>query len=280
MKIFIAEDDINIVRILETIVEDRGLGSIEGYAENGNDAIKHIRTTRPDIVLVDLLMPGKDGIALVSEIKKDMPETQFIMISQVSSKDMIAKAYEKGVSYYIHKPINAVEIETIIGKVKDELEMNRTFSQIRKFLDWRKPKKESNKNKCIENHLEKRINQLMKDIGIIGEVGSFDIVKIIKFLIESNNTMNDYTLKELCSKFSNTPKTIEQRIRRTAITAMTNIANMGVEDYFNDRFTEYSNVLFNFEQIKREMDFVRGKASKGGTVNLRKFIDGILFHVK
>ena len=49
--------------------------------------------------------------------------------------------------------------------------------------------------------------------------------------------MADCTIKELCSKFSDNPKTMEQRISRTATVGMINLANIGIEDYMNEIFT-------------------------------------------
>ena len=117
MKLYIVEDDSNIMRILEMIVLDKNLGDIVGTADNGIAALDDIKRLKPDIVLVDLLMPGKDGITLVKEAKPMSIDTQYIMISQVSSKEMISKAYESGIEYYISKPIDAIEVQIVIKKV-------------------------------------------------------------------------------------------------------------------------------------------------------------------
>lgn len=86
MKILIIEDDNNVIRLLERIIEDRELGQLIGYANDGTSGLNEISRLKPDIVLVDLLMPGKDGISLVKEAKGMYPDVFFIMISQVSSK--------------------------------------------------------------------------------------------------------------------------------------------------------------------------------------------------
>lgn len=282
MRTFIVEDDINVIKILERIIYDRKLGDVIGYATNGIDGLKEIQILKPDIVLVDLLMPGKDGISLVHDAKTIYPELKFIMISQVASKDMIQKAYEKGVEYYINKPINAIEVESVINKVMKQLEMSRTLNQIRKFfsndvsmlemVDTSKGQKSSNLD------YQQKIKQIMHKIGIVGEPGSSDILKTIELLLKQKKTMADYSIKELCSHFTDQSKSMEQRIRRTAYTGMVNLANLGIEDYMNEIFVEYSNGLYNFEQIKKEMDFIRGKSKKGGKVNLKKFLDGIVFY--
>ncbi|MBU5425559.1 response regulator [Tissierella pigra] len=277
MRIYIVEDDENIIRILERIIIDKSLGDVIGKSGNGNSGINEIERLKPDIVLVDLLMPGKDGISLVREAKMIYPDVQYIMISQVSSKDMISKAYQSGVEYYISKPIDAIEVQTVINKVKEKINMNKKLSQIQSLFsgEEKDTKKVSNKSQDIEG-----VKRVMQRIGLIGELGSQDILDVTKYLIDTSKSMSDFTVKELCSKFTDNPKTMEQRIRRTATVGMINLANIGIEDYMNEIFTEYSNGLYNFEQLKIEMDFIRGKTKKRGKVNIKKFIDGMVYYGK
>ncbi|NLW40818.1 MAG: response regulator [Tissierellia bacterium] len=275
MRIFIVEDDKNIVKILEKIIIDKNLGDVIGKAYDGVSALKDIKVLKPDIVLVDLLMPGKDGISLIKEVKSIYSDIQFIMISQVSSKDMVAKAYQSGIEYYISKPINAIEVQAVIKKVIERLNMNKKLDQIQNIFT-------SDLNTSRESQMDsvKGIERVMERIGIIGEVGSQDIITLANYLIDTNQSMADFTIKELCSRFSDNPKSMEQRIRRTATVGLINLANLGIEDYMNEIFTEYSNGLYSFEQIKIEMDYIRGKSDKRGKVNIKKFMDGMVYYGK
>jgi len=274
VKIFIIEDDNNIIKQLEKIIIDRELGQVIGYANDGITGLEEIIDLKPDIVLVDLLMPGKDGISLVKEAKKIHPDMFFIMISQVSSKDMIGKSYQSGIEYYVSKPINAIEVESVIKKVEDKLEMNRKLNQIKSLFS---NNKDEQKKQKTSSGIEK-VKVIMQRIGIAGESGSQDIYNIVKYLIDTKQNVSDFTLKELCSKFTDQPKTMEQRIRRTAMVGMVNLANLGIEDYLNETFIEYSTGLYNFEQIKTEMDYIRGKSKKRGKVNIKKFIEGMVLY--
>lgn len=275
MDIYIVEDDINIINILKQIIKDRNLGNLIGYSQDGMEGEMEILELNPNIVLVDLLMPGKDGLNLIKDIKGIRPNIQFIMISQVSSKDMIGKAYGYGVEYYIHKPINALEIDSVIRKVIEKIQMEKAIKEIQKLV-----KIDDIKGSEIPNNksIDEKTNKIMQKIGIIGESGSQDIVEIVYYLIQNNKTMKDFTITELLSRFTNNPKSMEQRIRRTAAVGLSNLANLGLEDYMNEIFVEYSNGLYSFEQVKLEMDFIRGKSKKRGTVNLKKFIDGMIFY--
>lgn len=274
MDIFIVEDDSNIIRVLETIITHKELGRLLGHVNDGITGLREIQILKPDIVLVDLLMPGKDGISLVKEAKLLYPEIQFIMISQVSSKEMIGKSFQSGIEYFISKPINAIEVESVIRKVEDKLNVNRKLNEIKSLFTKDNNYHEGEKtNSGIE-----KIKRIMQMVGIVGESGSQDILNIIKYLIDTKQSMADLTISELCSKFTDQTKTMEQRIRRTAGVGMINLANLGMEDYMNETFIEYSNGLYNFEQIKIEMDYIRGKGKKRGKVNLKKFIDGMVFY--
>ncbi len=277
MKIFLVDDNEGIVRILEKIIEDKELGEVIGEATNGINAIERIKFLKPDIVLVDLLMPGKDGISMVREIKSTNPEIQYIMISQVSSKEMISKAYKSGIEFYISKPIDAIEVETVIRKVIERIEMNKKLEKIQSLFEG-----SSNQITITRPEVDNvtGIKRVMQRMGILGETGSQDIISAAEYLINNNLSMSDITVIELCSHFTDNPKTMEQRIRRTATAGMINLANIGIEDYLNEVFVDYSNGLYNFEQLKIEMDFIRGKTNKRGKVNLKKFLEGIVYYSK
>lgn len=278
MKFYLIDDDQNVINILKLIIKDRGLGELCGTCTNAADALEDLKYIQPDIVIVDLLMPVMDGITFVRQAREIVADTAFIMLSQVSSKDMVSAAYESGIEFFIQKPVNSIEVESVIQKVRQNLSMKRTMSKMQNlFLEEMKEADTGNtdSSSAEPTHLVKAKDILQK-LGIIGEIGANDILKVLDFLITHLDSENNLTLTELCSQFSDNPKSMEQRIRRTANTALINLANLGIEDYSNDTFIEYSNTLFNFEQVRREMDYIRGKADKGGNVKIRNFLNALV----
>ena len=111
MKFYILDDLLASVKVLQNIVETRNLGEVIGTNTDVDKAIPEILEQNPDIVLVDLLMPKKDGISVVREIRELNKEISFIMVSQVADKKMIQDAYEAGIEFFITKPNNRIEIE-------------------------------------------------------------------------------------------------------------------------------------------------------------------------
>ena len=153
--------------------------------------------------------------------------------------------------------------------------MNKKLSQIQSLFSVT-PDQDKLQQSNFDS--EEQIKRIMQRIGIMGESGSQDIIEVTKYLINTDQNMSNFTVKELCSKFAENPKSLEQKIRRTATVGMINLANIGIEDYMNEIFTEYSNGLYNFQQLKIEMDFIRGKTKKRGRISIRKFIDGMVYY--
>lgn len=271
MRIFIVDDDVNVVRLLDRIIQDRDLGEVVGKSNDGTEAFNQIRLLRPDICMVDLLMPGKDGISLVRESKLLYPNTQFIMISQTSSKSLISKAYESGIEYFISKPIDAIEVQVVTKKVIEKIQYIKKLNRIKKMFNDDLVEKPS-------NDCEDLIRLVLNKLGIIGESGTKDIISVVKYLVNSEQNYASTTITELLSHFAENPRSMEQRIRRAANVGMVNLANLGIEDYMNEVFVEYSNSIYSFEQLKIEMDHIRGKTTKRGTVNIKKFIDGLVYY--
>lgn len=275
MKFYLIDDDKNILNILKIIIHERNLGEVCGIAQCGSDALEDFAQIRPDIVIVDLLMDEMDGLTLVKRARTILPDTAFIMLSQVSSKDMIAGAYEAGVEFYIQKPINSVEVEAVIRKVCDSLQASRTLQKVQTIFGSgavAEPIPDESEKVYV-----KKLKDILKELGIMNEKGSRDIITVIDYLISNGENSDDITLNQLCGMYSDNPKSMEQRIRRAASLGMSNLAHLGIEDYANDTFMTYSNSLYNFVQIRHEMDYIRGKSPKRGNVKIKKFLNGLIY---
>lgn len=279
MKFYLIDDDKNVLNILKIIIRERKLGEICGSAQCGHDALEDFGQIKPDIIITDLLMPEMDGITLVKQARKILPETLFVMLSQVSSKDMIAEAYENNVEFYIQKPINSIEVESVLRKVISSHNTSKTFQMMQKIFNNQFPG--GNMSQPVPETEEKdyvmKLKKILQRIGIMTEKGSRDIITLVTYLVENECDIEDYTLQQLCKYFTDNPKSMEQRVRRTANVGMINLANLGIEDYSNEIFITYANSLYGFEQVKREMDYIRGKSDKRGNVKIKSFL-GALMH--
>lgn len=277
MNFYFIDDDRNILLLLKQIVLNRRLGHLLGMETNPIKALKDLDDVTPDIVLVDLLMPEMDGITLIKRIKKTNPNAAFIMLSQVSDKEMVAKAYEAGVEFFIQKPINAIEVESVIKKVLQNLSMQGAYDKIKGILNSDiSDANESDRTKGSADILK----SVFQRVGIASEIGCRDIQETVMYLIDKNQLLGDVTLSEVLSNLSGSPKSMEQRIRRTAMVGLTYLAHLGLDDFANEDFMEFSSSLYGFDQVRKEMDFLKGKASSHGNIKMRTFINALINYYK
>jgi len=272
MRIYIVEDDLSVISILEDIVEREGLGSLCGDTAEEEADLEHILAVDPDIVLIDLLMPGKDGIQVVRELREKGSQARFIMISQVSSKEMIAKAYTAGVEFFIQKPINIIEVRNVIRSVSTQIENDRALKAIRSVFTAREA---APPPPARHDRERRRIKYILSQLGMAGEKGSRDILEMCLYLLEEGKTASEMGMSALCAALSDSPRTMEQRARRAVEKGLSHVASLGVEDYNNELFTRYAARLFSFPEVRREMSYHQGKGA-GGKVNLKIFLDGLL----
>lgn len=271
MKIYIIEDDLSIIGILEDIVERNGLGTVCGDSGDGFNP-NQILALSPDLILVDLLMPEKDGIQVVRELKEAGCSAKFIMISQVSAKEIIAKAYTAGVEFFIQKPINLIEVCRVIENVSRQIENERALKTIRSvFSDYNSAPAPVDPRA----RERRRLKHILSQLGMAGEKGSRDITELCLLLLDEGKTISQVGVSALCARLGDNPKTTEQRARRAVEQGLEHISSLGLEDYNNECFVHYASRLFPFQEVRAEMAYLQGKGPRG-KANLKTFLDGLM----
>ena len=275
ISIFLLDDDPNVTDILKRIIRQKELGRVCGFSQDPAEALEDLRYTQPDLVIADLLMPGMDGVTFAKKARQILPAASYIMLSQVSSKDMIAAAYDAGVEFFIQKPINGVEVVSVIQNVAQKQSLQRTMDQMTKLLSasggGEKPVSPEDRSPELE-----KLRRILSRIGILGVTGAEDILTVCADFLRREEEPGSVTLKDICARFSDSPKSMEQRIRRAAAAGMTNLAHMGLDDYYNEDFSEYAGMLYSFDQVRKEMDYIQGKTDQRGNVKIKKFLSALL----
>ncbi len=273
MEIYIVEDDLSVINILQDIIEDHDLGEVCGTSGGRTADVGEIVASNPDMVLIDFLMPEKDGIQVVKELKERGCPAKCIMISQVAAKELVGKAYDAGVEFFISKPINIIEVKSVIHNVEQQIRNEKTLLNIRKMFVAEMEEKPA---KPADDGYGKKVLYILNRLGMSGEKGGDDILRICQYLHSNNRPISQVSIGQLCEILSDAPKNMEQRVRRAIAVGMSNLAHLGIEDFMNETFTSYSSTLFPFEEIRAEMDFIRGKRRYGGKVSIKKFIDSLM----
>lgn len=279
-KIFLLDDDKAVISVLRIIIEQKNLGIVCGTAQSADEALEELQYTDPDIVITDLLMDGIDGIAFVRKARTMVRGASFIMLSQVINEKMIARAYEAGVEFFIRKPVNSIEVINVIQNVARRRSLEKTVSKIQNIFDAGNdsvPEMASSDEELARNE---KLQYILQKLGITGEKGCDDIITVVNYCCSHEASLRDLTLKEIFAKFTDSPKSMEQRIRRTASAALSNIAHMGLNDYADEIFSEFAGNLFKFEQVYKEMDYIQGKSDQHGNVQIKRFISALVNECK
>jgi two-component system response regulator YesN len=117
MKVLIVDDEKHVRHAIRMIVHWEDCGVTEVIeAESGDQAIEVITALSPPIVLTDMRMPGKDGVALMEWIQVNSPATKVVVVSGYDDFDLVRQAIRRGGTDYILKPVDQVEINEALSK--------------------------------------------------------------------------------------------------------------------------------------------------------------------
>jgi DNA-binding response OmpR family regulator len=117
-RVLIADDEPNIVASLEFLMEQAGYEV--KVAASGQEALELVASFRPDLVLLDVMMPGKNGYEVCQSVKSD-PATRAVKVVMLSAKGRdveVAKGLELGADAYVTKPFSTRDL---VAQIRDML---------------------------------------------------------------------------------------------------------------------------------------------------------------
>jgi NarL family two-component system response regulator LiaR len=114
IKVLIIDDHAMVRRGLATFLMARPELELVGEGSNGEDALRLCQTHRPDVVLMDLLMPGMDGVTATRIISQRHPAIKVIVLTSFQEEDLIRKALQAGAISYLLKNVSAIELTKAI----------------------------------------------------------------------------------------------------------------------------------------------------------------------
>ena len=153
-------------------------------AENGEELLKELETTQPDVVLMDLRMPGKDGIETTKEVSKRYPDVKVLILTMFEDERFVSHLMENGANGYLLKNADPAEIKKAIMEV-----MARGY-YLNNFVNRVLLKKSANKTKAIPS--------------LNSEIVMSDKEKEVVRLL-----CMEYTAAEIAQKMEISPRTVE-----------------------------------------------------------------------
>lgn len=275
MKFYVIDDDLSVTVILQRIVEEDMDNQVICKSSSPKQALQELMLLDVDIVLIDLLMPEINGISFVQTLRKVKPHLKFIMISQVRDTDLREDAYRAGIEFFIDKPINIIEIRTIVDHVKQNLLMEKKLTSIQNLLGTPTDGKQAANSDNL-NEAKKKMRAILGFLGIASEAGYTDILTIGQIMMEQSIAFSMIDFNQQFSINTHDKKIIFQRVRRAIKKGMTNLANLCQDDFDNELTMDYVNSLYGYRNIHKEILFLQGKSISGGKISLKQFFDGLI----
>ena len=122
INVVIADDNERIRQNLQEIVSRECDMTLVGSASDGMDALSMIRTSHPDVVLLDIIMPKMDGLGVLEEVKKDenlLKKPAFIILTAMGQEEVMEEALGLGANYVLLKPFDSNALVKKIRQIKN-----------------------------------------------------------------------------------------------------------------------------------------------------------------
>lgn len=122
-RVLVCEDDPAMVRIFQFLLKKQGIGPVH-TTSNGNSVLPMVLREKPQLILLDLMLPGKDGLAVLKDLKNDPVASVIpvVVVSGVESKDQVEQAMEAGAADYVIKPFDSMELGIHLKQYLDSLD--------------------------------------------------------------------------------------------------------------------------------------------------------------
>ncbi len=169
-KILIVDDEPAMRKNIVDLLSARGARPIQ--AENAEDALLQIKIEQPDIVLLDINLPGRDGLSTLSEIKRILPDLPVIIFTAFGTSQRAIKAMKAGAYDYIEKPFELDEFLLIIQRALDFSELVGEVKELRNIV--------ATKTSGEEELLIGSSKQMREIFKIIGRVSQTDATVLIQ----------------------------------------------------------------------------------------------------
>lgn len=304
MRFFIVDDDEAVRSSLAQLIEDEELGFVAGEAEDGAElTASYLNDLHIDILCIDLLMPERDGLETIRAIKDEF-HGKYLMLSQVETKELIGQAYMLGVEYYVTKPINRVEVLSVLHLMIERLHLEHSIENIQHSLKsvMQFQQRGQTKTKQRGKSLAEAGQFLLAELGIVGEKGSKDLLDMILFTdqylamhadhhdsfpslkiifngITEDKLGDPYTSADIARE----AKAAEQRVRRAINQSLKHIASLGLTDFSHPTFENYASKFFDFTIVRKKMSELTKETSgreEHTRINVKKFVQVLYYEAK
>jgi len=212
INVAIVDDNERMVSLLEDILKADDEIEVVGKSENGIDAVEMIKEKKPDVVLLDLIMPKLDGLGVMEKIRRDTEFKKypaFIVITAIGQEGVTESAFELGANYYIMKPFDSNVVLQRIKQLKGDYHS--------KLVDSHKVSAFENKSNYLERNLEADVTNIIHEIGVPAHIKGYQYLRDAIMMsvkdVEMLNSITKLLYPSIAKRHKTTPSRVERAIR-------------------------------------------------------------------
>lgn len=212
INVAIVDDNERMVNLLEDILKEDADIEVVGKSENGIDALDMIKEKKPDVVLLDLIMPKLDGLGVMEKVRRDSEfkkNPSFIVITAIGQEGVTESAFELGANYYIMKPFDS---NAVLSRIKQIKRKSHT-----RLTDSHRVSAYENKSDYMERNLEADVTNIIHEIGVPAHIKGYQYLRdAIMMSVNDAEMLNSITkllYPSIAKRHKTTPSRVERAIR-------------------------------------------------------------------
>ncbi|WP_066312469.1 sporulation transcription factor Spo0A [Bacillus sp. FJAT-29814] len=211
IKVCVVDDNRELVGLLEDYISSQDDMEVAGVAHNGQECLEMLSTVEPDVLVLDIIMPHLDGLAVLErlrELKKGvLPNV--IMLTAFGQEDVTKKAVELGASYFILKPFDMDNLGSHIRQVSGS--RNSFSARKAPVASYRSQSEAKPKN------LDASITSIIHEIGVPAHIKGYlylrEAISMVFNDIELLGSITKVLYPDIAKKYNTTASRVERAIR-------------------------------------------------------------------
>ncbi|MDR1689182.1 MAG: sporulation transcription factor Spo0A [Clostridiales bacterium] len=202
IRVLLANDSKDFCDVLKSFLSNQPDIEVVDVAYDGNEAFEKIMNIRPDVAVIDGIMPHLDGLGVLEKIGRESPDyfPVCIILSAITQENITHRAMELGAKYYMAKPFS---LETLLTRIR----------QLSEETGGKAPQTQ----KLNDTNLETKVTKILHEIGVPAHIRGYHYMREAIMMAVGDIDVLNYITKELypsiAKKCNTTPSRVERAIR-------------------------------------------------------------------
>jgi two-component system response regulator (stage 0 sporulation protein A) len=214
VNVCIADDNRELVNLLNEYITAQNDMQVVGTAYNGQECLGLIEEKEPDVLILDIIMPHLDGLAVLERISKlnMKKKPHIIMLTAFGQEDVTKKAVDLGAAYYVLKPF---DMEVLISNIREISGQTRAFIQQSPMNSFISTPPQQKENRGL--NLDASITSIIHEIGVPAHIKGYmylrEAITMVYNDIELLGSITKVLYPDIAKKFNTTSSRVERAIR-------------------------------------------------------------------